>query len=309
MVQRPPRLPAWIGLAWLAATAVAAAQVPPMVPAELPEPSGTPPIPLQRPVPVLSQDGATRPKTSSQDGATHSEAARGKEGKGDRHPSGGTPPEVVDSGGLFRPFERPPGVPVLGERLLERPGHRPRGIPLRTTSWRNRPSYAAVMLGTATGDELVRGRVEQHSTFMSGFWLGHDFSHHWGGEMRLGLAYPAISTVGNAVTPSGRQEWWDVQLLGYPWGDARFRPYYKIGLGVTGVHFQDDQGNYFNRGLVTLPFGFGMKYLWRKHVALRLDVTDNLAFGSGAVSTMHSWSFLLGVEARFGGPKRIRFRH
>ena len=212
--------------------------------------------------------------------------------------------------GLFRPFQATVAQEVDDQVVpVPRGRYQLKGSPLRTTSWRNRPLYAAVLLGTALGDELIPGHVEQHSTFMGGLWLGHDFSHYWGGEMRLAMAYPAISTVGNSTGPTGRQEWWDMQILAYPWGDTRFRPYYKFGAGITGVHFQDEQGTYYNRGLATLPLGFGAKYLWRKHIAVRLDVTDTIAFGSGAVRTMHQWSILLGFEARFGSGTQVLFSH
>ncbi len=229
------------------------------------------------------------------------------------------PPPPGTPGGFLRrpsadaastPATHPAPSQLLGNGLAQPlpTRHRGIGIPLQRTSWRNRPWYAGWQIGQLRGDDLVRGTVWQHSAVTGGYWLGYDFDHYWGAEMDWSFAYPRISDgVGN-VRRSGRMVFWDVQLLHYPWGDARYRPYFKAGFGVTGVHFEDEQGRYFNRGLVTFPLGFGLKYFWKKWLALRLDITDHIAVGSGRVSSMHNWSFVGGIEWRFGNGGHVMYR-
>lgn len=185
------------------------------------------------------------------------------------------------------------------------PRHRGIGIPLEGTSWRNRPWYAGWQIGSLIGDDLVRGAVNQHSASVGGYWLGYDFDHYWGAEMQWSFAYPRLDDSRFSIPRSSRDVFWDVSLLRYPWGDARYRPYYKVGLGLTGVHFEDELGQFYNRALITIPWGLGLKYYWRKWIALRFDFTDHWAFGSGRVSTMHNWRIVAGVEVRFGDAGRV----
>ncbi len=190
--------------------------------------------------------------------------------------------------------------------LLSR--HRGLGIPLQRTSWRNRPWYAGWQIGSLHGSDLVAGAVSQRTAVTGGYWIGYDFDHYWGAELNWSFAYPELSdTVWNIERSAGLQ-FWDFDLLHYPWGDARYRPYFKTGLGVTGVHFEDERQRYFNRGLVTIPLGFGLKYYWKRWLALRFDVTDRIALGAGRVATIHHWSIVGGIEWRFGAASHVRYR-
>ena len=54
-----------------------------------------------------------------------------------------------------------------------------------------------------------------------------------------------------------------------------------------------------------MPFGFGLKVRCiRDWLALRLEMLDNVAFGSAGLDTMHNITLTGGVEVRFGGPRK-----
>ena len=44
-----------------------------------------------------------------------------------------------------------------------------------------------------------------------------------------------------------------------------------------------------------------MKNYTSRWCTLRLDLVDNIAFGTNQVSSMHNFSIMAGVEFRFGG--------
>ena len=99
----------------------------------------------------------------------------------------------------------------------------------------------------------------------------------------------------------------DASVLYYPWGDARWRPFATLGFGVVGFHFQDRSGQGFDQTIVHLPIGLGLKYKWQPIFAFRLDLKDNLAFGTSRLDTMHNWSLTCGVELRWGGDSSKRY--
>ena len=152
------------------------------------------------------------------------------------------------------------------------------------------------------GDPLIAGRVDQNGDWLAGYRVGWDFDHYWGTEGRFGFAYPGLKYDQDpALVRTGRDLFWDVHLLHYPWGDARWRPYGSIGIGMACFRFRDDRHGRLNEALFHLPIGVGMKYYYDKHLVLRFDVMDNMAFGSGGLDTMHNISLTGGVELRCGG--------
>ncbi len=222
----------------------------------------------------------------------------------------GKPPPAPTDVRDASPFSLMPSSTPASWRheVAERGRHRGIGLPLYRTSWRNRPWFAGWQIGQLNGGDLVAGNVQQHAALMGGYWIGYDFDHYFGAEMEWAFAHPELSDSRWSIPRTGTDVFWDLDVLYYPWGDARYRPYFKLGLGVTGVHFEDERGDYFNRGLVTIPLGMGVKYYWKRWLALRLDLTDRIAIGSGRVATMHNWSFVGGVEWRFGGGRKVLYR-
>lgn len=223
----------------------------------------------------------------------------------------GLPPEDAvwrwqdpGSADAFAPMPEPepmvtcPGWLADGGRSA---GHHRFGQPLEGTSWLNRPFYAGWFAGAWHGDTLIDQQVDQDTGFFSGAWLGYDHSHHWGSELRLSVFYAPISylpeeTPGDDV----RTVVGDANLLYYPWGDTRWRPYASAGIGLIGFHFTDPQVLPANHTAVLLPLGAGVKYQFRRWLACRLDAKYNLAVGSDRIDAQHNWSVTGGFEFHWG---------
>lgn len=175
------------------------------------------------------------------------------------------------------------------------------GEPLLNTSWRNRPLYLNVFAGGLIGDELQLGLIAQGGGFIAGGRFGGDFDHYWGLETRL-----AFSSLNTEFAAGGYGQsfdsFFDASLLYYPWGDSRWRPYLTLGLGMAHYRYETAAGTKVNAGAMAVPWGVGMKFLFRPDVALRFDLIDNFSFEGGSRSDMmHNVSFTGGIELRFGG--------
>lgn len=176
-----------------------------------------------------------------------------------------------------------------------------RGVPLHGTSWLNRPYHVDWFLGPLLGDDLITNRVSQDNVLFGGLRLGWDFDYYWGIEWRFGWADPHASYADPIVEPVDvSYVVSDVNIIYYPWGDSKVRPYLLWGLGVTQLDFLDDED--FNRHatLATMPFGLGVQFRQTPWLAWRLEFLDNLAFGADQVSTMNNVSFSAGMEWRLG---------
>jgi hypothetical protein len=176
-----------------------------------------------------------------------------------------------------------------------------KGIPLEGTSWLNRPYHIDWFLGPLLGDDLITNRVSQDNVLFGGLRLGLDFDYYWGIEWRLGWAQPNASYAEALVEPVDvSYVVSDVDILYYPWGDSKVRPYLLWGLGVTQLDFRDDTD--FNRHatLATMPFGAGVQFHQWPWLVWRLEVLNNLAFGADQISTMNNISLSGGMEWRLG---------
>lgn len=175
------------------------------------------------------------------------------------------------------------------------------GEPLLSTSWRNRPLYVNFFAGGLIGDELEPGVISQGGGFIAGGRFGGDFDHYWGLETRLAFSNLNTEYIGGE---SGQSfvSFFDASLLYHPWGDARWRPYLTLGLGMANYRYDSPAGARLSNSAMTLPWGIGLKYLLRPDVAVRFDLIDNFSFAGGAGFTaMHNVSFTGGIELRFGG--------
>lgn len=179
--------------------------------------------------------------------------------------------------------------------------------PLHGTSWLNRPYHASAFSGTWLGDSLIAGGVSQETGFFSGYRLGTDLTHHWGSELRLSLFYINTYFSDGTRGADSRNLLGDVNLLYYPWGDTRWRPYASIGLGLAGFHFVDQDNVAVDHTGLGLPVGLGVKYLYRNWLAMRLDIKDNIVFSGNRVDTTDSWSFVGSVELHWGSKSSARY--
>ncbi len=183
------------------------------------------------------------------------------------------------------------------------------GHPLIGTSWRNRPLQIGWLVGGLFGNDLIAGRVSRDTTLLGGYRVGWDFDHYWGCELRWafangGLRYPQnVTTMG----PSAEVQFLDVSLMYYPWGDARWRPFFSLGLGAARFRFKDDQQRDIGETPISLPIGLGVKYLWKDWLALRAEFTDTWSFASGEVGSLHNLSLTCGAEIRWGGTRTSYF--
>ena len=125
------------------------------------------------------------------------------------------------------------------------------------------------------------------------------------------LAADAAAGISAGLEPSsgGRQGdvlQCDADLLLYPWGDSRWRPYVLFGLGTTSLHFSDAVGQSYSTTGISMPFGIGLKYLWTDRLDLRFDLIDDVAFRDRSdFNTVNVLSFTGGIELRFGGSRQV----
>jgi hypothetical protein len=204
---------------------------------------------------------------------------------------------AIAANGQEPPFEDPDAGRAIGL-----------GDPLIGTSWLNRPFHVGWMFGGLFGDELIDGRVAQHEDMVGGYRVGWDFDHYWGVEGRFLFANLDFTDQDDtSVARTCRNHYWDADLLYYPWGDSRWRPYASLGLGLDDFQFRDANGTFIDKTLFALPVGIGVKYFWQNWLALRVSVTDNVAFGSGPLDTMHNVSLTGDVEVHFGGRRTSYF--
>ncbi len=182
------------------------------------------------------------------------------------------------------------------------------GKPLKGTSWRNRPFHVGWMVGTLIGDSLVDGAVDQKTDIIGAYRLGWDFDHYWGTELRYAFAKPSLIDVqGGMPMRVATDQFVDLSLLYYPWGDAEWRPFAGVGLGVANFRFTDANQTAIDDLAVTIPISLGVKHYYRPWLALRTTVTDNFSIGTQGVDSMHNLSATVGVEVHFGGPRRTYF--
>jgi hypothetical protein len=175
------------------------------------------------------------------------------------------------------------------------------GEPLISTSWRNRPVHAGWYVGILFPDDLVQGHVAQDESLFGGYRVGWDFDHYWGSEWRIGWSRPELTSLqGFEYERTGRLMVTDLDVLYYPWGDSKIRPYAVVGMGITEADFRDDLGIRRDETLFSIPFGGGVKHHYRRWLSWRLELMDNFAVGGGSASAMNSVSLTFGVEVHFG---------
>jgi hypothetical protein len=175
-----------------------------------------------------------------------------------------------------------------------------KSIPLEHSSWLNRPFHVDWFLGPLLSDSPDEGRVEQTNEIFGGFRAGWDFDYFWGLEWRIGWADPMVFTDSSSDGISGTYMVSDVDLIYYPWGDTKVRPFFQLGLGMTEVGSIREDGADQEATLLSMPFGLGLQFTQTHWLAWRLEIIDNLAFGSEGIDTMHNVAFTAGMEWRLG---------
>jgi hypothetical protein len=143
-------------------------------------------------------------------------------------------------------------------------------------------------------------------SYFTGFRLGWDMNTHFGGETRFGFSKVFLLDA-ERTTSVGYQQifYFDSNLLIYPWGDTRWRPFLSLGTGLADILIADNSGLRLHPGAFNMPMGFGIKYRYGPRMAFRADFRDNLTFsGSGGLRTLNNLEATGGIEIHFGGGTR-----
>lgn len=203
------------------------------------------------------------------------------------------------------------------------------GRPLANRSWLDRPYYGGLFVGTMRGSELVSGMIDQKSGGNGGLLLGYNFNEYWGLEGRFHVASPDIRE-----TARGRQAYEDLyreinelpadanvpplttrshdltildfSVHYYPLGNAKWRPFFKYGLGISRGSFVDTYGVKRTAESMAMPIGFGLRYWWNERIAIQADIVDNIIFSEGITKTQNNWTFAIGISYAFGTGKKRR---
>ena len=203
------------------------------------------------------------------------------------------------------------------------------GKPLVGKSWLDHPYYFGGFVGTMYGAELVSRMIDQKNGGTGGLYLGYNLNDYWGLEGRLhftsleirdtayarnmfinfweqtnpDMPVPAFTSRTNELTV------FDLSVHYYPLGNAKWRPYFKYGLGVGNQDFVNTFGYPQSSTIVTMPLGFGLKYWWNERLALQSTFFNNIIFASGSAKTQHNFTFSAGISYAFGSGKRLHPTH
>ena len=193
---------------------------------------------------------------------------------------------------LLSPFNAPDGP------------HRGVGRPLEDASWLDRPYYFGVFGGCVSGSTLISNQIKQGSGSNAGVALGRNLNHYWGLEGRFFGSSMDIEDITGSPTPapnrSCRLTILDASVHYYPYGEARWRPFFKLGIGYAQQSFTDNAGRSQRLNTCTVPLGFGVKYWWSDRVNVFGEVVDNIVFGNGPTKTQSNWAINFGVHFTFG---------
>lgn len=183
--------------------------------------------------------------------------------------------------------------PDLAEQLW-RPGDL-----VDDTYFLRRPWHAGFLVGTMDGDNLT-SVVNQQTDWFDGLRIGNDFAPRWGWEVRSAFFTPDLSYADNADQRGFARDWFlDLNVLHYPWGDTRVRPFWSLGLGGAHYKFLDENERDIREWVVDLPLSIGCKYHWKPWLALRGELTDTIVFGNESVDSQHNLSFSVGAEVHW----------
>ncbi len=205
--------------------------------------------------------------------------------------------------------------------------HRGVGRPLINESWQYRPFSAGWFIGGMFGSPLIDDWLGISSGYFTGLRFGWDQNHYWGLEMQFG--YGEMGLWDSARAQTDWRDWyrdqhedvtdaeldrlvnaprdlalyqWAVSAMYYPWGDARWRPYFSVGVGAARMTFTDIFLVHYDKTFFVLPLAVGVKYHWNDWLALRVEGSNSFSVpGGGRLMAVHNVSINGALEIRFGG--------
>jgi hypothetical protein len=166
--------------------------------------------------------------------------------------------------------------------------------------------------------------IKQKEGGTGGLLFGYNFNDYWGFESRLHFASIDIQDTAYAreiiqnlnpdlkilsTTRTNELTILDVSANFYPLGNAKWRPYFKYGLGFGQQKFVDSFGYTHSKGIGAMPLGMGMRYWWNERLAIQADLTDNVIFASGIAKTQHDVALTVGLTYAFGSGKTVHPVH
>ena len=176
-----------------------------------------------------------------------------------------------------------------------------KNVPLNFSSWLNRPFHLDWFAGPLLSDSPNKNNnVKQTNALFGGLRFGWDFDYYWGTEWRFGWSDPEIFYEGSSLRQPGQYWVSDVNLIYYPWGDTRVRPFFIAGMGISQVGSIHNDGGPLEANLLGTPFGLGIQFQQTPWLAWRAEIMDNLAWGSEGISTTQNISFTAGMNIRYG---------
>ncbi len=179
-----------------------------------------------------------------------------------------------------------------------------KNVPLNFSSWLNRPFHLDWFVGPLLSDSPNKtNNVKQTNALFGGLRFGWDFDYYWGAEWRFGWSDPEVFYEGSSVRQPGQYWVSDVNLVYYPWGDTRVRPFFVAGVGLSEVGSIHNDGGPLEATLLGTPFGLGIQFQQTPWLAWRAEIVDNLAWGSEGISTTQNISFTAGMNIRYGARK------
>lgn len=198
------------------------------------------------------------------------------------------------------------------DSLWQRWRERRRQLRRQPGSWQRYPLYFEKFTGIINVNEPVHDLIHNGAGNLFGGRWGWDFARYAGVETRLGYVRATLKDPLAPLIPSHENFlFWDAELLIYPFGDTKWRPFAMLGMGLVDLGFIDDHGRNWHQDLITMPFSVGVKYRLDNHDALRFEVADNVIFGNNqggnGQHVMHNVAVLFAFERRFGLPHRSYF--
>jgi len=175
------------------------------------------------------------------------------------------------------------------------------GGPLVGTSWLNRPYYIGAQLGPIWMTHSVANSISTDTDLVGGLFVGCDWDYYWGNEVQINYATPELIN-GNAPDAERGDRLMNLNYnaMYYPWGDATFRPYWRLGVGLTEFDYPTDAGNRYDETVLTFPIGFGLKYPFGPNCAGRAEFTDYYSPAHSGIDVQHNLTLVFGLECRFG---------
>ena len=198
------------------------------------------------------------------------------------------------------------------------------GMPLAGKSWLDHPYYFGGFVGVMCGSQLVSGMINQDDGAHGGLTFGYNFNDYWGLESRFHFAAIDIRDTAYArelflaaweqdnpgmiappnTTRTNELTILDVAVHYYPLGNAKWRPYFKYGLGIGRQKFVNTFGFQESSDIFTMPLGLGLRYWWNERLAIQMDLNNNTIFSSGSAKTQNNVSFTIGLTYAFGNGRR-----